>query len=251
MDEDLLIPVEDDEGVQRFDPEEVDALKMQLKAGVDTPEMLASASGMVEAGSGMLKGIEKHVENLLRLVVDPSHALLEQMGDENVKLRERCDQLEDKLSAMLENMEEILQKKHERSLETMREQASLKRKDMGAKMFLNYAPILLGQMMSKGKKMDPQAAALLSIIHSLDAEKLILLKSTGFIPPDQFEQLKTMLTPEQLIELKKIEDVMEAQAEAGDNDEESEDDAEGESGEETPAAEGDAEGEKKPSPNTK
>lgn len=231
VDEEAIIPVEDENGVQRFDPDDIEALKLSMLNGADTPQVLEAAGGMVEAGSGMLKGAEKHVENLLKLVTEPSQQLLEQYGEENDRLRQRCGELEDKLSDLLDSMEEVMSRKHERAMDALQVQAGIQRKNLGIKTFMSYAPILAGQLM-RGKKADgkedPKESALVTIIQSLEADKLILLKHTGFVTEEQFMMLKTMLTPEQLMGLQKIEDAMESSGESSGDEEEGEDDEGGE-----------------------
>jgi len=108
---------------------------------------------------GVAGAVLRHNEALHRMMMLMTDATAGRLAAELQQERQRRKESEDKMSAMLDMREQLLDQKAERELHTAQETAKARRHDEMMTMFISMAPLLLSQVLGqKGFGADAGAA---------------------------------------------------------------------------------------------
>jgi len=166
-----------------------------------------------EEGGGMSEGPTKqgqisqqmrHNEGIMKISIGATTSMLQMMQRENQELRSYVRQLEEQRLKNAEVYEELLSKKHERDLETRKQEASERRKEAILARVIPVIPLLINKV--TGKNLLPEGSMSgtpSSGANTPEAQSLVgkIKKIFEGLTYEQFEKFKESLGDEAVNEL--------------------------------------------------
>lgn len=174
-----------------------------LLAPDNTAELLPPQSAMVQMLSQAVVQIsqqQRHNEQLIKLIVDPTNNALKSMAATNERLMKRLDTLEERRDEMVKTVEAGLSKQHERNLLEQMQQREDGRKERLIRQFEAHAPKALEHITAGMVNSNPQRAkqvnATVKLLSSLDPDMLEKLIALNVLSEEQAELVLQILRPE-------------------------------------------------------
>lgn len=184
-----LEPVEED-GKLLYRLSEVEALALS-NSDVD-----ASVSDAVGQVTRMIRGFEKHTQELLKLAIEPIKITLtqwEKLNDKNVEIRKTLEdenqRLRDKYHGCLVKLEDMLDGEAKRKLEEEQMRIQEKRKDDMLSFFTEKAGPTIVDQVKRSISLKTKAQPLLDLVDRMQPDQIKVLVDMGLIDKVQAEAL--------------------------------------------------------------
>lgn len=185
-----------------------------------TAELLPPQSAMVQMLSQAVLQItqqQRHNEQLIKLIVDPTNNALKAMAATNERLMQRLDSLEEKRDDMIKTVEAGLSKQHERNMLEQMASRDESRKERMMQMFVSHGPKALDHitagMVGSDPKKSAQVNATIKLLSSLEPDMLEKLMQLGVLSDEQAELVLQILRPEGVQETEPQQETSECQDE--------------------------------------
>lgn len=149
----------------------------------DEDEGVAPGIAQARVFGEMAKALQLQNQHVERMH-EPTTKLIEMLSQENVKLRQRIDELEKKNAEMLATHERHITEEWQRQREEQRERRAAARAEQAMQTLARFTPALLAGIMGHFGQRGGQEAILVDAVHQMNDDQFRAIVASGLFGPD-------------------------------------------------------------------
>ena len=149
----------------------------------DDDDAISPAIAQARVFGEMAKALQLQNQHVERMH-EPTTKLIEMLSQENVKLRQRIDELEKKNAEMLATHERHITEEWTRQREEQRERRAAARADQAMQTILRFAPALVAGVAGHFGQRGAQETILVDAVNQLTDDQFRAMVASGLFSPD-------------------------------------------------------------------